>query len=64
MRESLRGLLNEAEPLAARHRLKHVATRLPRQSPTPIFSAATAGGIAISSYLQRRREDTANDPNS
>ena len=29
----------------ARHRLKNVATRLPPQGPTPIFSAATADGI-------------------
>jgi hypothetical protein len=28
----------------ARHRLKNVATRLPQRVPTPIFSAATAGG--------------------
>ena len=36
----------------------------PQQGLTPIFSAATADGITTVQNSQRRRDDTANDPNS
>ena len=48
----------------ARHRLKHVATRLPPAGPHTYIQCRNRRRHSNRSNRQRRREDTANDPNS
>jgi hypothetical protein len=48
----------------ARHRLKHVATRLPPAGPHTNIQCLNRRRQNNRSNRQRRREDTANDPNS
>ena len=48
----------------ARHSLKHVATRFPPAGPHTDIQCRNRRRQSNRSNSQRRREDTANDPNS
>jgi hypothetical protein len=69
LREAMRAIASLGCEVAmrainARHRPKHVATRLPPAGPHTDFMSRNRRRHKNRSNRQRRREDTANDPNS